>query len=716
MMKKVAMTHSSTVGVLLIGMLASSAAAAGITYPKARKSDQADVYHGVKVADPYRWLEDVDTPESRAWIEAENKVTFGYLNSIGQRKKIEARIKALWDYEKFGTPFKEANRYFFTKNDGLQNHSVLYYADDLNGTPKVLIDPNKFSTDGTVALSGLAVGPLGNNIAYGVSSSGSDWQEWRVREVVSGEDLEDKLKWIKFSGASWLKRNPGFFYSRYDEPKSDGTYQDVNYFQKLYFHKVGSEQSEDKLVYDRPDDKEIGISAQVTDDGHYFIIPLTRGTLRQNMIYYRDLSGRGAIFHKLIDNFEAQYVFIDNDGPLFWFMTDLDAPRKRLIGINVDQPARENWIELIPESKDTLQSVSAIGGKFIAHYLKDAHSVVKVFLDDGTFVRDVKLPGIGSASGFTGHNNSNETFYRFTSFTDPGSVYRYNVDSGDTSVFRKPKLKFNPDEYVTEQVFYKSKDGTRIPMFLNYKKGLKRDGKTPTYLYGYGGFNISITPRFSVSNLVWMEMGGIYAVANIRGGGEYGKEWHDAGTKLTKQNVFDDFIAAGEWLIDNKYTSTPNLAIGGGSNGGLLVGACMTQRPDLFGAALPAVGVMDMLRFQKFTIGWAWTSDYGSSDNAEEFKALRAYSPVHNLKPGTAYPATMVTTGDHDDRVVPAHSFKFAAALQAAHSGSAPVLIRIETKAGHGAGKPTSMRIEEAADRWSFLVGTLKMNLDNWRY
>ncbi len=716
MMKKVAFISSSTAGVVCLGLFVSSAVAAGITYPKARKSDQSDVYHGVKVADPYRWLEDVDTPESRAWIEAENKVTFGYLNSIAQRKEIASRIKELWDYEKYGTPFKESNRYFFTKNDGLQNHSVLYYANSITETPKVLIDPNKFSADGTVALSGLSVGPLGNHIAYGISKSGSDWQEWRIREVDTGEDKEDVLKWIKFSGASWTKRSFGFFYSRYDEPTNDGALQDVNYFQKMYYHRLGSEQSDDELVYDRPDDKEIGISAQVTDDGHYIIIHLSKGTSPKNMISYHNLFGGGmGVFNKLIDKFEAQFDFVDNDGTLFWFLTDLNAPRKRLIGINIDEPGREHWVELIPESKDTLQSVSAIGGKFIAHYLKDAHSVVKIFLNDGTFVRDLKLPGIGSVGGFTGHNDSNETFYRYTSFTDPGSVYRYNVDSGEGTVFRKPKLKFNPDDYVTEQIFYKSKDGTRIPMFLNYKKGMKRNGKTPTYLYGYGGFNISITPRFSVSNLVWMEMGGIFAVANIRGGGEYGKEWHEAGTKLTKQNVFDDFIAAAEWLIDNKYTSTPKLAIGGGSNGGLLVGACLTQRPDLYGAALPAVGVMDMLRFQKFTIGWAWTSDYGSADNADEFKALRAYSPVHNLKPGTSYPATMVTTGDHDDRVVPAHSFKFAAALQAAHSGSAPVLIRIETKAGHGAGKPTSMRIEEAADRWSFLVGTLKMDLDHWR-
>jgi len=713
-MKKVALFHSLTFGVVLVGMLESNAAAAGMTYPKARRSDHVDVYHGVKVADPYRWLEDVDSPESRTWIEAENKVTFGYLKSIKPRKKIGDRIKALWDYEKFGTPYRESGHYFFTKNDGLQNQSVLYYTDKLDGVPKVLIDPNTFSTDGTVALSGLSVGPGGRYIAYGTSSSGSDWQEWHVRNIITGEDRPDKLSWIKFSGTSWTKRNFGFFYSRYDEPKGDGTYQDVNYFQKLYYHQLGEDQSEDELVFDRPDDKEIGVSAQVTDDGHYLIIPLTRGTQQQNMITYRNLYGGGPVFHKLIDNFDAQYNFIDHDGSVFWFLTDLDAPRNRVIAIDTDNPAQENWIELIPESKDTLRSVSAIGGHFIAHYLRDAHSVVKVFKTDGTFVRDIKLPGIGSVSGFTGHNDSNETFYKYTSFTDPGSVYRYNVDTGESTVFRRAKLKFNPEDYVTEQVFYKSKDGTRIPMFLNYKKGLKRTGNTPTYLYGYGGFNISITPRFSVSNLVWMEMGGIYAVANIRGGGEYGKKWHEAGMKLTKQNVFDDFIAAAQWLIDNKYTSTPKLAIGGGSNGGLLVGACLTQRPDLFGAALPAVGVMDMLRFQKFTIGWAWTSDYGSSDNADEFKALRAYSPVHNVKPGTSYPATMITTGDHDDRVVPAHSFKFAAALQAANSGSAPVLIRIETKAGHGAGKPTSMRIDEAADGWSFLVGTLKMNLDNW--
>ncbi len=715
MMKKLARIHGSMVCVLLVGMVVTSAAAAGMTYPKARKSNQIDDYHGVKVADPYRWLEDTDSSETRAWIEAENKVSFGYLNSIKQRQKIRNRMKALWDYEKYGVPFKKAGGYFFSKNDGLQNHSVIYYAHGIEDEPIMLIDPNTFSKDGTVALSGISVSTTGSHVAYGLSASGSDWQEWHVRDIATGEDLTDHLKWIKFSGVTWTKRGHGFFYSRYDEPKSDGKYQDVNYFQQLYYHRMGNEQSADRLVFDRPDDKEIGISAQVTDDGHYLIIPLTRGTLRQNMITYRNLREGRRIFYKLIDIFEAQYSFIDNDGPVFWFLTDLDAPRKRVVAINTDMPKREHWTELIPESKDTLLSVSAVGGKFIAHYLRDAHSVVKVFETDGTYVRDVTLPGIGSVSGFTGRNDDPETFYKFTSFTDPGIVYRYNAETGENTIFKQPKLKFNPDDYVTEQVFYKSKDGTRIPMFLNYKKGLKRDGNTPTYLYGYGGFNIPITPRFKVSNLVWMEMGGIYAVANIRGGGEYGKKWHESGTKLTKQNVFDDFIAAGEWLIENKYTSSPKLAIGGGSNGGLLVGACMTQRPDLFGAALPAVGVMDMLRFQKFTIGWAWTSDYGSSDNAEEFKALRAYSPLHNLKPGTAYPATLITTGDHDDRVVPAHSFKFAAALQAAHSGSAPVLIRIETKAGHGAGKPTSMRIDEATDRWSFLVGALKMDLDHWR-
>jgi prolyl oligopeptidase len=526
-------------------------------------------------------------------------------------------------------------------------------------------------------------------------------------DIDTYEELSDHLKWIKFSGASWTHDNQGFFYSRYDEPNEKTQYEDVNYYQKLFYHRLGTSQSEDQLIYHRPDQKEWGFSGNVTEDGRYLIISVWRGTDPKNMVFYKDLSDPEAEVIELIDEFEAQYSFIDNDGTVFWFQTDLDAPRGRVIAIDIRSAERR---EIIPESEDTLQDVGLLNDRFVVEYLKDARSQIKIFELDGSFAREVELPGIGSVGGFGGKRYDVETFYSFTSFTTPPTIYRYDMVTGESTVYRQPTVDFNPEEYETQQVFYASKDGTQVPMFITYKKGVKRDGNNPTYLYGYGGFNISLTPSFSVSLVVWMELGGVLAIPNLRGGGEYGEKWHQAGTKLNKQNVFDDFIAAAEWLIENQWTVREKLAIAGGSNGGLLVGACMTQRPDLFGAALPAVGVMDMLRFHKFTIGWAWTSDYGSPDNPEEFKALYAYSPLHNLQPGTAYPATMITTADHDDRVVPAHSFKFAATLQSAHAGEDPVLIRIETKAGHGAGKPTAKIIEEVADKWAFLIRTLQID------
>ncbi|MFQ6091723.1 MAG: prolyl oligopeptidase family protein [bacterium] len=683
-----------------------------LAYPKAGKSDVVDAYHGVKVPDPYRWLEDPDSPETREWIEAQNRLTFGYLEQIPERARIKERLTELWDYEKYGLPQKRGDRYFFSKNDGLQNQSVIYTVKSLDDEPEMLLDPNKLSEDGTVALSGRAVTEDGELMAYGLSTAGSDWQEWFVRDVETGEDLGDHLKWIKFSGASWTKDNRGFFYSRYDEPDEAAKLQQTNYYHKLYYHRLGTPQSEDVLVYHRPDQKEWGFGGSVTDDGRYLIISVWKGTLRKNLIFYKNLEDDDSEVVELIKEFEAEFSFIDNDGPVFWFKTDLDAPRGRVIAIDIRKPDRSNWKEVIAQAHETLRGVNVVGDMFVASYLKDAHTEVRVFDINGTFVREVAFPGLGSAYGFGGKREDTETFYVFTSFTDPGTIYRYDMTVGRSDIFRRPRVDFNPDDYETKQVFYKSKDGTRVPMFITHKKGTKLDGNNPTLLYGYGGFNAAITPYFSVSRLVWMEMGGIYAVANIRGGGEYGKEWHETGMKLKKQNCFDDFIAAAEWLIANKYTSTPKLAIQGVSNGGLLVGACMTQRPDLFGACLPAVGVMDMLRFHKFTIGWAWVSDYGSPEDPEEFKALYAYSPLHNLKPGTVYPATLITTADHDDRVVPAHSFKFAAALQEAHSGTAPVLIRIQTKAGHGRGKPTKMRIEETADVWAFLVYTLDMKIE----
>ncbi len=686
-----------------------------LEYPQARKGDVVDTYHGVEVADPYRWLEDPDSPETRAWIEAENEITFSFLESIPQRKAIEKRLTELWDYEKFGVPFKRADRYFFFKNDGLQNHSVLYTVRSLDDEPRVLIDPNAFSEDGTVALAGLAISDDARYIAYAKAEGGSDWNEWFVRDIETGEDLDDHIQWAKFSGASWAKDGSGFYYSRYDAPPAGDKLQSVNEYQKLYFHELGTPQSEDRLVYQDTEHPDWSFAGNVTDDGRYLVISVGKGTERKNQVYYKDLQKPDAPVVKLIDEFTAQYGLIDNDGPVFWFQTDDNAPRERIIAIDIRSPQRENWQEIVPEAEQVLRGVGLVNDTFFAHYLTDAHSQVKLFDLAGNFQSELELPGIGSAGGFGGRRDHTETFYSFTGFNMPTTVYRYDCTTGQSTLFRRPEVDFNPDAYVTRQIFYTSKDGTRVPMFITHRRGLKLNGENPTMLYGYGGFDVPLTPYFSISNLVWMEMGGVYAVANIRGGGEYGRAWHEAGMRKNRQNVFDDFIAASEWLIANGYTSSDKLAIHGGSNGGLLVAACMIQRPDLYGAVLPAVGVLDMLRFHKFTIGWAWVSDYGSPDDPEEFKVLHSYSPLHNLEPGTHYPATLITTADHDDRVVPAHSFKFAAALQAAQGGPEPTLIRIETRAGHGAGKPTSKIIEEQADKWAFLVKTLDMKPKmNW--
>ena len=686
-----------------------------LTYPQSKTVEQADDYHGTSVADPYRWLEDPDSPESRAWIEAQNRLTFDYLTKIPQRQHIRERLTELWNYEKFRTPFRRGDRLFIFKNDGLQNQDVLYVMPSLDGEPEVLLDPNTLSEDGTVALSGLAISEDAQYIAYGLSTSGSDWQEWKVRRIETGEDLDDHLQWVKFSGASWTHDGDGFYYSRYDEPSEKTQFEDVNYYQKLYYHRLGTPQSEDRLVYQRPDEKEWGFGGRVTQDGRYLVISVWRGTERKNLLFYQDLSQPSSPIVELISTFEASYSFVDNDGPLFWIETDRDAPRGRVIAIDVTTASEgesHQWQDVIPEAEETLQSVGTLNNQFVVKYLKDAYSTVKIFGLDGTPVRQVELPGIGSVGGFGGRRSDTDTFYSFTGFTTPATVYRYDMTTGESSLFRQPDVAFDPSQYVTTQVFYPSRDGTQVPMFITHKAGLNLNGTNPTLLYGYGGFNVSLTPAFSVSNLVWMELGGLYAVPNLRGGGEYGEVWHQAGMTQQKQNVFDDFVAAAEWLVEHQYTTSHKLAISGGSNGGLLVGACMIQRPDLFAAALPAVGVMDMLRFHKFTIGWAWMSEYGSpEENPDEFKALYAYSPYHNLKAQTAYPATLITTADHDDRVVPAHSFKFAAALQAAHGGESPVLIRIETKAGHGAGKPTAKLIEEIADKFGFLVRVLDMDV-----
>ncbi len=681
-----------------------------LSYPTTRREDLVETLHNVAVADPYRWMEEPDSPELRLWIEEQNALTFSVLDQLPRRKEIRQRMTELWNYEKFGVPFKRGGRYFYMHNAGLQNQSVLYWLEALDDEPKLLLDPNTLSEDGTVALMGYAVSDDGRYLAYGLSASGSDWMEWRVRSVENGEDLTDHLQWIKFSGASWTKDGAGFFYSRYDQPEAGETYKSANYNQKLYYHSLGSGQAEDEVVYARPDHKEWGFNGSVSEDGRYLVISVWKGTHRLANLFYQDLEDGGPVV-ELLTGFEADYTFIGNDGPIFYIQTDLDAPNGRVIAIDVRQPARDQWREVISEGDDALEGVSYVGGKLITVYLNHAQSLVHIYKTNGEFVRELDLPGIGTVAGFGGRSDDPETFFSFTSFTRPGTIYRYNVETGECSIFRQPALPFDPEEYVTEQVFYPSKDGTQVPMFLVRRKDVRPGPATPIYQYGYGGFTISLTPQFRVSWLVWLEMGGVIAQPNLRGGGEYGKAWHDAGKVLNKQNVFDDFIAASEWLMANGYADGSNLAIGGGSNGGLLVGACLTQRPDLYTAAVPAVGVLDMLRFHKFTIGWAWTSDYGSPDNEDEFRALLAYSPYHNTNPETSYPATLIVTGDHDDRVYPAHSFKFAAALQAAQAGEEPILIRIETKAGHGAGKPTAKVIEETADVWAFLWD--KLTTDN---
>lgn len=697
---------------MLLAAMIPNILAQSIQYPKTKKVEQVDDYHGIKVADPYRWLEDANSQETKAWIEEQNKITRAYLDNIPQRDKIRKRLTELWNYEKYSAPFKRGNKYFYLKNDGLQNQSVLYVADSLRGEGRVLLDPNKLSPDGTVSLTGFAVSEDGKLLAYGLSSGGSDWQEWRVRNVETGEDTSDVIKWVKFSGVSWTKDGKGFFYSRYPEPDEKTKLAGQNFYHKLYYHKVGTPQSEDKLIYERPDHKDWGFGGEVTEDGIYLIINVWKGTDPRNLIFYKDLTKQDSKVVELISEFENDYRFLGNDGKIFYFLTDHQAPRKRIIAIDIESPDRKNWREIIPQVNETIADASLVGNFMIVSYLKDAYTQTKVYDLSGKFIREVKYPTIGTAIGFYGRRNDTETFYTFTSFAVPPTIYRYNLATGVSEVFRQPSVKFDPKEIEVKQVFYRSKDGTRVPMFIVHKKGIKLDGNNPTLLYGYGGFNISLTPSFSVSRIVWLEMGGVFAMPNLRGGGEYGEEWHRAGTKLKKQNVFDDFIAAAEWLINNKYTSPKKLAISGGSNGGLLVGAVLNQRPELFGAALPAVGVMDMLRFHKFTIGWAWTSEYGSPDNPDEFKAIYAYSPLHNIKKGVKYPAVLITTADHDDRVVPAHSFKYAAALQEAQAGTAPILIRIETRAGHGAGKPTSKQIDEQADIYAFLIKNLEIKVD----
>lgn len=693
--------------IILAGFLFAmpSAPAAEFVYPNTRRSDQIDEFHGTKVADPYRWLED-DVRESKEvadWVEAQNKVTFGYLENLTEREAIEKRLTELWDFAKYSSPAKHGDKYFFFKNDGLQNQYVLYRQETLDSEPTVLLDPNTWSEDGTIALSGTSFTESGKLLAYGIAEAGSDWVTWRVIDAETGELLEDEIKWVKFSGISWSKDEKGFYYSSFPKPEEGEAFQSLNLNHTLYYHKLGSKQADDRVVYKRPDFPEWMFAGGVTEGGRFLVIEVSKGTDDKNRVLYRDLSDSDSEIIEVIDHFDDEYSFVGNDGETFYFKTDLDAPKGRLIAMNIRDPDPSKWREVIPTSENVLRGVSYVGGHFLAQYLADAKTQVKVFDTAGGLVREVALPGIGSAGGFSGRQDETETFYSFSSFATPPSIYHYDVTTGKSKLLRQAEVVFNPDEYEVKQIFYTSKDGTRVPMFLAHRKDIELDGTHPTLLYGYGGFNIPLTPSFSISRLAWMEMGGVFAMPNLRGGGEYGEDWHQAGTKLRKQNVFDDFISAAEWLIENKYTRSKSLAIQGGSNGGLLVGACMTQRPDLFGACLPAVGVMDMLRFHQFTAGRYWVDDYGSAEDPDEFKVLRSYSPYHNLKPGTAYPPTLVTTADTDDRVVPGHSFKFAAALQHAHEGDNPVLIRIETRAGHGAGTPTTKIIEELADKWAFL-------------
>ncbi|MDP9204318.1 MAG: prolyl oligopeptidase family serine peptidase [Gemmatimonadota bacterium] len=741
---------------IVAGTSSAQTQTSSISYPAAARGTQVDDYHGVSIADPYRWLEDTDSPETKAWVEAENKLTDSFLATIPERAAIKNRLTQLWNYARYSAPFKEGGRYFYFQNTGLQNQSVLYVQDGRSSPPRVLLDPNVLSSDGTVALSGQAASDDGRYLAYSISTSGSDWQELHVRDVNTGRDLPDIMKWVKFSGISWTHDNKGFFYSRYDEPTSGNKMTNVNRNHKIYYHRVGRPQSRDELIYDRPDQPDWLLFGNVTDDGQYLIITVAQGTDVRNRLYFIDLDnpGKPEINNpvvRLIDKLDSEYEFVGNRRTMFYVRTDRNAPKGRIVAISIDNPREERWNTIVSEGRDALVSATTAGEDIIANYLQDAHSTIRFFsgsrddrrdlpqrgrpqqqrnpatvyddtstapivtrglpLTGGGFTlrAELPLPGIGSVNEIHGKQGDDEMFYSFTSFLYPTTIYRYDLKSRRNEVFRAPKVAFDPSPYETRQVFYTSKDGTRVPMFITARKGLQLDGNNPTLLYAYGGFNISSTPSFSSANAAWLEMGGIYALANLRGGGEYGKTWHEGGMLAKKQNVFDDFIAASEYLIKAKYTSTPKLSIRGGSNGGLLVGAVMTQRPELFGAALPEVGVMDMLRFQKFTIGWAWTSDYGSSDNAEQFKYLRAYSPLHNIKPGTCYPPTLAFTADHDDRVVPGHTFKFIATLQAAHTCANPVLVRIETKAGHGAGKPTTKLIDEAADRFAFLVHELRM-------
>lgn len=687
-----------------------------LQYPETRRIEHVDTYHGTEVPDPYRWLEeDVrNSTEVAEWVTAQNQLTRGYLNGIEQRQKIHARLTELWNYERYSVPLVTAGRYFFYKNDGLQNQAVLYVSDSDTAAGRVLLDPNTWSEDGTISLGSTSVSDDGQYLAYSRKESGSDWSTLYVLEIDSGKQLPDTLRWIRWGNVVWNAEGTGFYYTRHSEPEEGQQFQSLAINPRCYFHRLGDSQEEDQLVYSRPDHPKWSFGLQRTDDNQYLVMSISRSTDPQNQILLRSVSDPlDGPWTPLIEDFENEFSLVGNEGSKLLFVTDFEAPTKRVVTLEADKQGREHLVELLPAREATLDAISFLSGKLMVTYLQDVLSKVHVYGVDGSFQREVELPGVGSAHGFGGRQADTETFYAFTNYATPTSIYRYDVLTGESTQIRTPQVDFNPDDYEVRQAFYSSKDGTRVPIIVAHRRGIKLDGRRPTLLYGYGGFNVSLTPYFSVEYAIWMEMGGVIAVPNLRGGGEYGEAWHQAGKKLNKQNVFDDFIAAAEWLVDQGYTSSEKLAIRGGSNGGLLVGAVMTQRPDLFGACLPAVGVMDMLKFHQFTAGHFWRDEYGTVDDVEEFKTLLAYSPYHNLRPGTRYPATMVTTADTDDRVVPMHSFKFGAALQHAQAGAAPVLLRIETRSGHGAGTPITKRIDAAADRWAFLWKNLAMSEDD---
>ena len=667
-----------------------------------------DDYHGTKVPDPYRWLEDASSPETTAFVESQNAVTFDFLAAIPERNKIQARLTALWNYPRYSVPDKEGDHYFFSKNSGLQNQAVLYMQRTLGGEAVVILDPNTLSEDGTVALTNTSYSKDGTLLAYSTSQSGSDWQEIRIRRVDSATDYPDIIRWCKFTSMAWKDDNSGFFYARFPEP---GTVpeEDASNFNQVYWHTLDTPQSQDQLIYERPDAKELGFTPIITDDGKYLLLHVWHGTDPRNRIYYREVDTQKPFIH-LLDEADASYNFIGNSGTLFYFHTDLDAPRGRIIAIDIENPERVYWKELVSQQEDVISFVLMVNNQFVVTYLHDAHHQMKIYNLDGSFAGEITLPSLGSVIGISGKPQDTEMFLSFTSFLHPANIYRYDFSSSTLTLYHQTEINFDQSGYETKQVFYTSKDGTRVPMFLTHKKDLLLDGNNPTLLYGYGGFNVSLTPSFSVDTLVWLENGGVYALANLRGGNEYGEEWHQAGMLEKKQNVFDDFIAAAEWLIANKYTNTSKLAISGHSNGGLLVAACMVQRPDLFGAVICGVPVIDMLRYQRFTVGRYWIPEYGNAESSvEHFKFLYAYSPLHNIKPGVVYPPTLILSADTDDRVVPAHAKKFAATLQEANGGDNPILLRVETKAGHGLGKPTSKVIEEESDVLAFLFHVFGM-------